>query len=62
MKYADIKGMNFADLISKKKELNDELFQTKMKNCFGRLNNPLVIRQLRKDMARINTALKSLKK
>lgn len=57
MKYTDIKGMNKAELTKKREALVAEFFQAKMKNTLGQLSNPVQIRYLRKDIARVNTAL-----
>lgn len=57
MKYNEIKDMSVAELKKKRSALSDQLFEVRMKNSIGQLANPLVIRQLRKDIARINTAI-----
>ncbi len=58
MKFLDIKGLTPGDLKKKKKELLEEIFHSRMKNSLGQLGNPLTIRYMRKDIARIETALK----
>lgn len=58
MKYQDISGLKKEELAKKAKELKADLFQLRMKNSLGQLGNPLEIRYLRKDIARIATALK----
>ncbi len=57
MKQSEIKDLSIAELRKKSVELDAELFQNKMKNRLGRLANPLEIRFIRKDIARLNTAL-----
>lgn len=57
MKYTDIKEMGTDELVKKRKEIVEGLFQARMKNHLGQLGNPLEIRQLRRDRARIETAL-----
>lgn len=57
MKYTDVKDMSAVELKKKKSSLSEELFNAKMKNQLGQLSNPLVIRDLRKDLARVETAL-----
>lgn len=57
MKYQDVKDLSPAELKKKIKSINQDLFEAKMKNSLGQLANPLEIRGLRKDLARINTAL-----
>jgi len=57
MKYADIENKSLQDLIKQKNELTTQLFEMKMKNSLGQLSNPLQIRFVRKDIAKINTAI-----
>lgn len=59
MKYSDIKDMSFSDLTKKRKELIGDVLLLKMKNSIGQLSNPIEIRNIRKSIARINTALKA---
>ena len=58
MKFKDIAGLNPEDLRKKSKELRRDLFNVKMKNSLGQLGNPLEIRLLRKDIARVETAIR----
>lgn len=57
MKYQEIKDMNVKDLLAKKAEISKGLFDAKMKNSMGQLGNPLQIRGLRRDLARVETAI-----
>lgn len=57
MKYADVKDLSAVELKKQKATLTQDLFEAKMKNQLGQLGNPLEIRKLRKNLARINTAL-----
>lgn len=59
MKYADIAGMSEKDLITKRKELREQMFEMNMKNALGQLANPMQIRAARRDVARIQTALQA---
>lgn len=61
MKFSDMQSLSTADLAKKRKELAAEMFNLKMKNSIGQANNPLMIRYLRRDIARINTVLTSKK-
>lgn len=58
MKYSDIKDLSIADLAKKRKALSESLFTAKMKNSIGQLGNPLEIRMIRRDFARVKTALR----
>jgi large subunit ribosomal protein L29 len=57
MKYQDVKDLSVAEMKKKKKALTQDMFEAKMKNSLGQLSNPLEIRGLRRDLARLNTAL-----
>lgn len=57
MKYQDVKDLSPTELKKKKKALTQDLFEAKMKNTLGQLSNPLEIRGMRRDLARVNTAL-----
>ena len=57
MKFAEIKNLETGELRKKLDQLNHKLFDSKMKLSMKRLPNPLEIRQLRKDRARIQTIL-----
>ena len=57
MKYTEIKDLSVVELKKKRANLSQELFEAKIKNSMGQLANPIEIRNLRKDIARINTAI-----
>lgn len=59
MKYEEIAGMTAKDLSNKKTELRQSLFEARMKNALGQLTNPMEIRAIRRDIARLNTAAAS---
>ena len=58
MKYADIVGLSDKELNKKAKELREQLFEARMKNALGQLTNPMTIREARRDIARLQTALR----
>lgn len=57
MKFNEIKDLSLKDLQKKRSTLSQELFEARMKNTIGQLANPLVIKQLRRNIARLNTAI-----
>ncbi|MNK11995.1 50S ribosomal protein L29 [compost metagenome] len=57
MKFIEIKDLSVAELKKKRTTLSEELFNARIKNSIGQLPNPIEIRNLRKDIARINTAI-----
>jgi large subunit ribosomal protein L29 len=57
MKYADVYGLSEKELIKKANELRKQIFEANMKNALGQLPNPMTIRFMRRDVARLKTAL-----
>jgi large subunit ribosomal protein L29 len=62
MKYSDLKDKSLADLEALLKEKKTELFGLRMKKQLSQLQNVSEIRMVRKDIARINTAINKVKK
>jgi ribosomal protein L29 len=63
MKYSEIENLNLNELKKKSLQIKRDIFQLKMKNKLGRLENPISIRKNRKDYARFLTAIsKQVKK
>lgn len=57
MNYSDIKDLSKSELVKKQKSAAKDLFELKMKNSLGQLSNPMEIRVLRKNVAKIKTAM-----
>jgi len=57
MKMKEIKGFSVDELNKKLKELRNDLFEARMKNELGQLGNPIEIRNFRRNIARVRTAL-----
>lgn len=57
MKFNEIKDLSVPELKKKRAALSKELFDAKLKNSIGQLANPIEIRNLRRDIAKINTAI-----
>lgn len=65
MKINDVREMNEKELELKVAELRNTLYNLKTQAQFGRLEKPIQLRQIRRDIARVKTVLeeqKSLKK
>jgi len=56
MTYEDVKGLSVSEIIKKKKELKASLFDARMKNAMGQMNDPISIRKMRRQIARLNMA------
>jgi len=62
MKFLEIAHLDKKELWTRLTQLKKELFDSRMKLKMQRLSNPLSIRFLRRDIARIQTALLLKKK
>ncbi len=61
MKYTELKNKGLEELNALLKEKQLELFGLRIKKQLGQQKNTATIRLLRKDVARINTAMSSLR-
>lgn len=57
MKMVALRDMTKEELLQKKHELNEEIFNLKMRKTFKELDNPLQLRTIRRAIARIETIL-----
>ena len=59
MKAIDIHNMTDVELNGKLKELKSELFNLRFRHASGQLENPLSIRNCKRDIARVNTEIRA---
>lgn len=57
MKYEDVKNLSPLEINKKIRELRTGMFEARMKNAMGQMTNPISIRHMRRDIARLKTAL-----
>ncbi len=57
MKMSEFKGLAVADLHKKAQQMSKDLFEMKMKHSMGQLTNPVQIREARKNLARVHSAI-----
>ncbi len=57
MKVSEIRDLDSAELESKLKSLKEELFRLRFQLATATLENPMRIRQVKKDIARVHTIL-----
>ena len=57
MKFSDVENKSIVDLIKQKNALVAKMFDMKMKNSLGQLGTTHLIKQTRRDLAKINTVL-----
>jgi large subunit ribosomal protein L29 len=58
MEAKELRDMSSADLARKLSELRDEIGHLKLKRATSRLENPMKLRQTKRDLARVETILK----
>ncbi|MGZ8810734.1 MAG: 50S ribosomal protein L29 [Thermoanaerobaculia bacterium] len=57
MKIAELRDKSSDELQIRQKELAEQLFKLRFQRATGRIENPMKIRQVRRDIARIKTLL-----
>lgn len=58
MKAAEIRELSVDELELKVKELKEELFQLRFQHAINQLDNPMRLKAVKKDIARIKTVLR----
>ncbi len=58
MKTSEIKSLNIDELNARVKELNSELFNLRFSHATRNLANPLAIRNVRREIAKVKTVLR----
>jgi large subunit ribosomal protein L29 len=57
MKTAELRDKSVGELENRQKELSEQLFKLRFQRATGRMENPMKIRQVRREIARIKTLL-----
>jgi large subunit ribosomal protein L29 len=57
MDMKDLVGLTDLELTEKEKQLKQEMFNLRFQLVTGRIENPMKIRQTRRDLARVKTAI-----
>jgi len=61
MKYSELKELDTAELLEKSKDLRNEIFALKLRRSGEKLEDTMMIKKLKKDLARILTAVNEVK-
>jgi len=61
MKFAEIKDLTLVELSAKSRDLRHELFNLRLQQASAQLEKPARLRTLRKDIARVETRMSSLR-
>ena len=57
MKASKLREMSIEELVNEREELSKQLFQLRLQKATGQLDNTGKIRQIRKDLARLETVV-----
>ena len=58
MKAAELRDLGVDELRTREKELDDQLFRLRIQKSMGQLEAPAKVREVRRDLARVNTVLR----
>lgn len=58
MEAKQMREMSTDELAQKRGELREEIFHLKLRRATGRLENPMKLRQTKRDLARLETVLR----
>ena len=58
MKASEIRDLSLVEMNEKLTDLNDELFQLRFQLAVNQLDNPMRIKAVKKDIARIKTVIR----
>jgi large subunit ribosomal protein L29 len=62
MKPKEIRDLSPEEMLQKEKDLTEELFNLKFQSAMGQLDNTMRVKQVKKDIARVKTIFKELRK
>lgn len=58
MKAKEIRDLTYEELLKKENDLQAELFNLRFRMATGQLDNPMTIKNVKKDMARVKTIIR----
>ena len=61
MKMSELKDMTAPELTARSRDLKQEMFNLRLQQASGQLEKPSRLRKLRKDVARIETQISTLR-
>ena len=58
MKAKELRELSYEELTKKESDLQEELFNLRFRLATGQLDNPMTIKAVRRDMARVKTIIR----
>ncbi|MBP1709511.1 MAG: ribosomal protein [Deltaproteobacteria bacterium] len=62
MKPKEIRDLSPEEILQKERDFTEELFNLKFQSAMGQLENTMRVKQVKKDIARVKTIFKELRK
>jgi large subunit ribosomal protein L29 len=62
MKAREIRELSQEEIMQKEKDLTEELFNLKFQHAMGQLENTMRVSQVKRDLARVKTILREVRK
>ncbi len=60
MKAKELRDLTYEELVKKESDLQEELFNLRFRLATGQLDNPMTIKAVKKDMARVKTVIRQM--
>lgn len=60
MKLNEIREKNYEELVQESKELKTELYRLRFQHATSNLDNPLQLKEVRRNIARVKTVMREL--
>lgn len=60
MKAKELRDLTYEELLKKENDLQGELFNLRFRLATGQLDNPMEIRNIKKDIARVKTVIRQM--
>lgn len=60
MKAKELRDLTYEELLKKENDLQEELFNLRFRLATGQLDNPMELRSVKKDIARVKTVIRQL--
>ncbi|MBR5429479.1 MAG: 50S ribosomal protein L29 [Firmicutes bacterium] len=60
MKAKELRDLTYEELLKKESDLQEELFNLRFRLATGQLDNPMELKSVKKDMARVKTVIRQM--
>lgn len=60
MKAKEMRDLTYEELLKKENDLQEELFNLRFRLATGQLDNPMELKSVKKDMARVKTVIRQM--